>query len=238
LWDRFWEASTDSFPVVYRQGRADIFREGRKILEKKGHHRKSNREENAIEVKIEGKNEGEPAAEAALAEEKKESPPLERLQAQLDEKTRESSEYFDKWLRLRAEMENFKKRMQKEKADSLKFGHEELLKALLPILDNLNRAIDHGKNAGENSPLLAGVEMVRKEFLDTLERFGVKPIRAEGEVFDPEKHEAISQEESDLEANRVVAAVQNGYSYHDRLLRPAKVIVSKGKRQAEKEAPA
>ena len=207
-------------------------------MEKKGHHKKSNKEDNAIEVKIEGRNQEKPAAESARAEEKKEPTPLEKLQAQLDEKTRESSEYFDKWLRLRAEMENFKKRMQKEKADHLKFGNEDLLKALLPILDNLNRAIDHGKNGRENSPLLAGVEMIHKEFLDTLERFGVKPIRAEGEVFDPEKHEAISQEESDLEANRVVAAVQNGYFYHDRLLRPAKVIVSKGRPQAEKEAPA
>jgi molecular chaperone GrpE len=128
--------------------------------------------------------------------------------------------------------------MLKEKADHLKFGNEDLLKALLPILDNVNRAIDHGKNERENSPLLAGVEMIHKEFLDTLERFGVKPIRAAGEVFDPEKHEAISQEESDLETNRVVSAVQNGYFYHDRLLRPAKVIVSKGRPQAEKEPPA
>ncbi|MCX5916857.1 MAG: nucleotide exchange factor GrpE [Deltaproteobacteria bacterium] len=207
-------------------------------MEKKGHHKKSNKEDNAIEVKIEGKNQEKPAAESARAEEKKEPTPLEKLQAQLDEKTRESSEYFDKWLRLRAEMENFKKRMLKEKADHLKFGNEDLLKALLPILDNVNRAIDHGKNERENSPLLAGVEMIHKEFLDTLERFGVKPIRAAGEVFDPEKHEAISQEESDLETNRVVSAVQNGYFYHDRLLRPAKVIVSKGRPQAEKEPPA
>jgi len=207
-------------------------------LEKKGHHKKSNQEDHAIEVKIEGKNQEKPAAESARAEEKKEPTSLEKLQAQLEEKTRESSEFFDKWLRLRAEMENFKKRMQKEKADHLKFGNEDLLKALLPILDNLNRSIDHGKNGRENSPFLAGVEMIHKEFLDTLERFGVKPIRAEGEVFDPEKHEAISQEESDLEANRVVAAVQNGYFYHDRLLRPAKVIVSKGRPQTEKEAPA
>jgi len=207
-------------------------------LEKKGHHKKSNKEDNAIEVKIEGKNLEKPAAESARAEEKKEPTPLEKLQAQLDEKTRESSEYFDKWLRLRAEMENFKKRMQKEKADHLRFGNEDLLKALLPILDNLNRAIDHGKNGRENSSLLAGVEMIHKELLNILERFGVKPIPAAGEVFDPEKHEAISQEESDLEANRVVAAVQNGYFYHDRLLRPAKVIVSQGRPQAEKEAPA
>lgn len=207
-------------------------------MEKKGHHKKSNKEDNAIEVKIEGRDQEKPASEPARAEEKKEPTPLEKLQAQLDEKTRESSEYFDKWLRLRAEMENFKKRMQKEKADYLKFGNEDLLKALLPILDNLDRAMDHGKNGRENSSLLAGVEMIHKELLNTLERFGVKPIRAAGEVFDPEKHEAISQEESDLEANRVVAAVQNGYFYHDRLLRPAKVIVSKGRPQAEKEAPA
>jgi len=207
-------------------------------LEKKGHHKKSNKEDNAIEVKIEGKNQEKPAAGSVQAEEKKEPTPLEKLQAQLDEKTRESSEYFDKWLRLRAEMENFKKRMQKEKADHLRFGNEDLLKALLPILDNLNRAIDHGKNGRENSSLLAGVEMIHKELLNILERFGVKPIPAAGEVFDPEKHEAISQEESDLEANRVVAAVQNGYFYHDRLLRPAKVIVSQGRPQAEKEAPA
>lgn len=207
-------------------------------MEKKGHHKKSNKEDNAIEVKIEGRNQEKPAAESARAEEKKEPTSLEKLQAQLDEKTRESSEYFDKWLRLRAEMENFKKRMQKEKADHLRFGNEDLLKALLPILDNLNRAIDHGRNGRENSPLLAGVEMIHKDLLNTLERFGVKPIQAAGEVFDPEKHEAVSQEESDLEANRVVAAVQNGYFYHDRLLRPAKVIVSKGRPQAEKEAPA
>ena len=207
-------------------------------MEKKDHHKKSNKEDNAIEVKIDGRNQGKPAAESVQAEEKKESTPLEKLQAKLDEKTGESSEYFDKWLRLRAEMENFKKRMQKEKADHLKFGNEDLLKALLPILDNLNRAMDHGKSERENSSLLAGVEMIHKEFLNTLERFGVKPIPAAGEVFDPEKHEAISQEESDLEPNRVVAAVQNGYFYHDRLLRPAKVIVSKGRPQAEKETPA
>jgi molecular chaperone GrpE len=126
--------------------------------------------------------------------------------------------------------------MQKERADLLKFGNENLLRALLPVLDNLNRAIEHGKNAKENSPLWEGVEMVQKEFLTILERFGVKPIQAVGEVFDPEKHEAISQAESDLESNRVISAVQNGYFYHDRLLRPARVIVSKGKADSAKEA--
>jgi molecular chaperone GrpE len=163
------------------------------------------------------------------AEEKKEQTPLERLQDQLADKTREASENFDRWLRLRAEFENYKKRMQKEKADLMKFGNESLLKSILPILDNLERAIDHGKDVQENTSLLEGIELILKQFLNTLERFGVKPVPAIGEVFDPERHEAISHEESDQEPNRVISEVQKGYLFHERLLRPAKVIVSREK---------
>ena len=205
-------------------------------LEKKKPNQKGHSNDNSVEVKVEGRTAAKPTEEAGAGE-KKGPDPLEKLQAQLEEKTREAAEYFDKWLRLRAEMENFKKRMEREKAEYLKFGNESLLKALLPILDNLERAIDHGKNAGNHSPLLEGVEMIRKEFAGLLERFGVKPVPTEGEAFDPEKHEAISQEESELEANRVVSAVQNGYFYHDRLLRPAKVVVSRGKPGEKKEPP-
>ncbi len=168
-------------------------------------------------------------------EEKKESTPVEKLQDQLAEKTREASENFDKWLRLRAEFENFKKRVQKEKADLMKFGNESLLKNMLPILDNLERAVDHGKEVKQNAPLLEGVQITLKQFLNTLERFGVKAIPAVGEGFDPEKHEAVSQVESDQEPNRVISEIQRGYLFHDRLLRPAKVIVSKEKEKPEKE---
>lgn len=188
-----------------------------------------------VEVRIERKKEDKVDPEPESPLERKEGFSPETLQAQLEEKTREASEYYDRWLRLRAEFENFKKRMQREKGDLVKFGNESLLKALLPVLDNLSRAIDHGRNAKEPSPLLEGVEMTRKEFLNTLDRFGVKPVPAVGEVFDPAKHEALSQEESDQEVNRVIAAVQSGYFYHDRLLRPAKVIVSKGSPGAGKE---
>jgi len=206
-----------------------------RILKKRENNGKKDSEGEFVEVKLEGEEEKKSLPEKEEAEEKKELTPLEKLQAQLEEKTRESSEYFDKWLRLRAEFENFKKRMQKEKGDLAKFGNENLLRALLPVLDNLSRAIEHGRNDQENSPLLEGVEMTCKEFLNILDRFGVKPVPAVGEVFDPEKHEALSQEESDQETNRVIAAVENGYFYHDRLLRPAKVIVSKGRPEAAKE---
>ena len=200
-------------------------------MNKKGKNGKKDPEEDSVEIKLEGA-EGEKAPPETKAEEEQECGPLEKLQTQLEEKTREAAENFDKWLRLMAEFENFKKRMQREKADLIKFGNESLLKALLPVLDNLNRAIEHGKKAEGNSPLLEGVEMVRKEFLTILERFGVTSVQAEGEMFDPEKHEAISQAESHLESNRVISAVQDGYFFHDRLLRPARVIVSKGKAEA------
>jgi molecular chaperone GrpE len=195
--------------------------------------------ENLVEVK--GKEAGEeipvPENERSKepAERKKEPVSLETLQEQLAEKTREATETFDKWLRLRAEFENYKKRMQKEKADLMRFGNESLLKSILPILDNLERAVDHGKGLKENASLLEGVELTLKQFLDTLERFGVKPVPAMGEVFDPEKHEAISYQESDQEPHRVISEVLKGYLFHERLLRPAKVIVSREKASSKTE---
>jgi len=189
--------------------------------------------EGGIEVKIEeGEQEDsrpEGTEKPTPAEEKKDLTPLEKLQVQLEEKTKEAEEKTDQWLRLRAELENFKKRVQKEKSDLIKFGNESLLKAMLPTLDNLARAIDHGRSAKENSSLLEGVEITQKQLFSILEKFGVKPIQAVGEIFDPEKHEAISQQESDQEPSRVIAEVEKGYFFHDRLLRPAKVIVSKAK---------
>ena len=195
--------------------------------------------ENLVEVK--GKEAGEERAGAEnerskeAAERKQEPVSLETLQEQLAEKAREATETFDKWLRLRAEFENYKKRMQKEKADLMRFGNESLLKSILPILDNLERAVDHGKGLKENTSLLEGVELTLKQFLDTLERFGVKPVPAKGEVFDPEKHEAISYQESDQEPHRVISEVLKGYLFHERLLRPAKVIVSREKASSKTE---
>lgn len=185
-----------------------------------------------IRVPIEDPQAKDPLKEAgpdSVAPEKKEPLPVEKLQAQLDEKTREAAERFDQWLRLRAEFENFKKRIQKEKADLIQFGNENLLKALLPVLDNLERAIAHGKDFKECAPLLEGVEITYKQFLAVLEKFGVKSVTALGEPFNPDQHEAVSRRESEQEPNQVVQEVEKGYLFHDRLLRPAKVIVSGSK---------
>lgn len=204
-------------------------------MEEKDREKKKNNSEGTenSELKPAGGNNGSAAEglkiEKSAEERKEQLSPEEQLRQQLAEKTKEAAEFFDKWLRLRAEFENFKKRMQKEKADLLKFGNESLLRALLPVLDNLTRALDHGKEAGGNPSLVEGVELIHKQFLNILERFGVKPISAVGELFDPEKHEALAQEESDLEPNKVISEVEKGYLYHERLLRPAKVIVAKAK---------
>lgn len=222
----------------YRSTERSLGGKGERFLGEKKNNHKNNEEQKVWEATSEELKAEEARQEESLLqrekaeepkEERKEPTPLEKIQAELAEKSREAAEYFDKWLRLRAEFENFKKRMQKEKADLMKFGNESLLRSVLPIVDNLERAVDHGKSFRENTSLLEGVEITLKQFLNTLERFGVKPISAAGEVFDPEKHEAVSHEESDQEPNRVISEIQKGYLFYDRLLRPAKVIVSKAK---------
>ena len=164
---------------------------------------------------------------SSTEKEKREQTLLEKVHAEVEAKANDAAEGHDKWLRLAAEFENYKKRMQKEKFDVMQFGNESLLRAVLPILDNLERAIDHGKKMNENGTLLQGVEIILRQFLAILERFGVKPVGAMGESFDPEKHEAVSQAESDQEPDRVISELEKGYLFHERLLRPAKVVISK-----------
>jgi len=164
---------------------------------------------------------------SSTEKEKKEQTFLEKVPAELGAKAKDATEWHDQLLRLGAEFENYKKRMQKEKSDLMKFGNESLLKALLPVVDNLERTIDHGKKKNETGSLLQGVEITLRQLLNILERFGVKPVAAVGEAFDPEKHEAVSQVESDQEPDRVISELEKGYLFHERLLRPAKVFVSK-----------
>jgi molecular chaperone GrpE len=164
---------------------------------------------------------------ASMEKEKREQTPPEKVHAELEATAKDTAGRQDQLLRLGAEFENYKKRVQREKSDLIKFGNESLLKAVLPILDNLERAIDHGKGTNEKGPLFQGVEIILRQFLTVLERFGVKPVEAMGELFDPEKHEAVSLAESDQEPNRVISELEKGYLFHERLLRPAKVLVSK-----------
>ena len=142
----------------------------------------------------------------------------------------EVAELKDRWLRERADVENIKRRAVREKQDAIRFGSEALLKDLLPVIDNLHRALAAVKTGRENDPIVQGVQLVLRGFDDVLERHGVKVVPAHGEPFDPTRHEAISHVESDAPANTVIGEHQRGYVLHDRLLRPALVTVGKGPR--------
>ncbi len=136
----------------------------------------------------------------------------------------------DQHLRLAAEFENFKRRTARERQDQLNYGNESLIKELLGTVDNLERALGHGQASEQGSDpksLLAGVELTHRALLQVLEKFGVQPVLAEGEPFDPQLHEAVGQvPRPEVEAGTVVEVLQNGYLLRDRLVRPALVVVS------------
>ncbi len=141
----------------------------------------------------------------------------------------------DQVLRLHAEFDNYRKRTEREVAGFRKYAQESLIKELLPHVDNLERALEHGRQNDPDDPLLEGVELTLKGIMDALGRFGVSRVEAMGKPFDPGLHEAVMQQlDADKEENTILAETQTGYLLHDRLLRPAMVVVSK--RPGEEEA--
>lgn len=175
---------------------------------------------------------------AREAEEWSEPPPpdeLSKLREALEQKTKEAAEAQDKYLRTYADFENYRKRMQRDLAEFRKYANEQLALELLTVVDHLGLALRHTVEAGEtNQGLREGVELVYKQFRDALEKFGVKPFKAEGEPFDPAKHDAMMQvETADAPENTVVHVLQEGFLYHDKVLRHAKVGVAKKPRAEE-----
>ena len=150
------------------------------------------------------------------------------ISAELEEARQKLLESEEKVLRLAAEFENTKKRLQREREISLKYAEENILKELLPGIDNIERAMEQVQDSSSVESLLEGIELTHNGLLATLEKFGVKPIESIGEPFDPNIHEAVAMEETgEMEPNLVLKEFQKGYLYKDRLLRAAKVIVSK-----------
>ncbi len=152
----------------------------------------------------------------------------------LEESQAELEEWQDKALRAIAEFENYKKRMERERAALLKYSGEPIFRELLPVVDNLERAVEQGIIDGVDAEqnlkaLLEGVELTLKSLQATLEKFEVKSIDTIGQPFDPTVQEALSMEASEtVPANHVVSEFEKGYHYKDRLLRAARVIVSSG----------
>jgi molecular chaperone GrpE len=159
---------------------------------------------------------------------KKEEKEIEELKKQLEEKEKEAKDYYDRWLRAAADLENFKKRAAKDKEEWTKFANEDLLKAILPVIDNLERAVNHAEKVVDTGVMIEGVRLTIKQILQTLDRFGLIPFESVGKPFDPAMHEAMIVVESDQhEPNHVVEEFRKGYLLNDRLLRPATVSVSK-----------
>lgn len=166
-------------------------------------------------------------------DEVKKDVPLEKMtKADLLEKIKEvqekAEENYDLYIRSQAENDNMKKRFQKEKADLARYSNESLIKQLLSVADNLEKAISHSNDEKSIAALREGIELTLKGFIDILERAGLQAVKAGGESFDPNFHEAVAGMEDDtVKPGTVLQELQKGYMLNQRLIRPAKVIVSK-----------
>ena len=171
----------------------------------------------------------EPKADTDKKEKKKSSVLIEELKTKLEEKEQEAKENYDRFLRNAAELENYKKRTARQMDEFRKYANDSLIMELLTVVDNLERAIQSSlDDENSNASVVEGVQMTLDEILKILDKFGVKPIAALEQAFDPVFHQAVMQEESnDSPAQTVTKELQKGYLLHDRLLRPAMVVVSK-----------
>jgi molecular chaperone GrpE len=190
-----------------------------------------------------GEAEGERVAEATQADSASTPPPAASTpppapsvppaaaspEQRLAETQAEAARLRDQLLRTAADFDNFRKRSRREQDDAQRRGREGMIKDLLPVFDNLERAIQHAESMPDVKVVADGLRMVAKQFVDTLEKLGVKRIAAVGKPFDPSQHEAIQHLASaEHPAGVVVAEVQPGYQMGDHLIRAAMVVVSKG----------
>lgn len=177
--------------------------------------------------RLEQEKTGAPTVEVSEA-----TPPAATDDAAALQTARQESEALrEQLLRLAADFDNYRKRSRREQDDVRRFGIDRLLGDVLPILDNLDRALEHSGDSQD--PVILGVRMVAKQFHDVLQAHGVKPFDSAGRPFDPERHEAVGQEPAGSSAaGTVLREMQRGYMIHDRLLRPARVTVAAAAEQS------
>jgi molecular chaperone GrpE len=153
---------------------------------------------------------------------------VEEQPSELEVAKREADEYLDGWQRARAELSNYKKRIEKEKSEMSAFMKGGILARYLPILDDLERALQDRPDSADVGAWAEGIELIYKKFSDIMEAEGVQTIAAEGETFDPALHEALSHEPSEThESGVVIEVIQHGYQIDERVIRPALVRVAK-----------
>jgi molecular chaperone GrpE len=186
---------------------------------------------NKVVIKPEGVGKEEKVSKKKVSEEKdkvKIVDHLKDMETRLESVEQEAKEAHDRFLRVSAEFENYKKRSVREMDEFRKFANESLIREMLTVVDNLERALNSSNNDNQvNSHIAEGVGMTLKEILKVFEKFNVKPIEALGRPFDPNFHQAAMREETnERPENTVLNELEKGYMIHDRLLRPAMVVVS------------
>jgi molecular chaperone GrpE len=181
-------------------------------------------EDAEVREESEGTSEGG-GQEPSLSHEELEALCKERICPECPTQEEKNSEV----LRIKADAENYRKRMTREKEEYVKYAEQKLLEDILPVIDNLELAIQHGRQVEACKDLVQGVEMTIKMFQDTVKRYGLEPVETQqGEAFDPGWHEALYEEQrEDMETGQVCQVLQKGYKLKDRLVRPSKVIVSR-----------
>jgi molecular chaperone GrpE len=171
------------------------------------------------------KNSNLEATQEELNEQQQETD-LDDYKAVFERLQQEKEELNSKYLRLAADFQNFRKRVDKEKSDIYEFANEKLILDLLPVVDNFERALQSAKENEQEKAFVKGIEMIFKQFLDVLTKNGVKEISAIGETFDPNYHHAVMQEEnSDYESNTITEVFQKGYTFNEKVVRPSMVKV-------------
>jgi len=179
------------------------------------------------------KSEETPRETGPSQDQKREDVPLEEMTKdalieRVEEAEAASQNNYDLYVRSQAEIDNLKKRYQKEQQGLVRFANESLIKQLLPVVDNLEKAIAHSYNETSVEALREGVELTLKGLMDVLQKAGVETIEAVGEPFDPNFHEAVSElVDEGVEAGTVIKDLQKGYTLNQRLIRPSMVVVSR-----------
>jgi molecular chaperone GrpE len=152
----------------------------------------------------------------------------EDLMVKLQDAEKKAAENYDKYVRAVAELDNYRKRAIREKADAIRYGNENLLRDILPLVDGMDRALEHSCNSEDFDAFKKGLKMLHGQLLGCLQKHGVETIDTAGKEFDPNVHEAMMQVESaDHEDSKVIDEFERGYLLNGRLLRPAKVSVCK-----------
>jgi len=206
---------------------SDIEVKTREEAEEKDREPGESREEDPKKSRERGKKERQKQVEEMSKQE---------LLEKLKEAEQKSQENYDLYLRTYAEMENVKKRGAREREDLAKFANESLIKEILPVLDSLEKAIIHGRDDTNASGLVEGIEMTLKALMGALEKAGLKEVEAMGKPFDPNFHEAISQQPDEtVPPKHVIMEMQKGYLLNGRLIRPSIVVISRGNGEKKDE---